>query len=163
MKEVKNIAKELLVYQYIYMTNNKTKIARQARTKYRVILSKILTNQESLYKEARALQKEIYTKAWNECFEERESGYYLSLGTFMSLIWNSIEEKPLVGRAFMDKLFMSYEHCHNDKCDDYEIESNSTMLAEACLRLIDGDKGVSPFQRRMNIIRNNRIIEGKNI
>ena len=159
--KVKNLSKMMIVYQMLYMTEKPSGIIQAAIRSLKLSMRKVLTNQEEVYREAEKYQIKLYEDAWKLCFEPN-SGYVIEIGTIAGKIYESIDKKEAskyIGSGKMDKVLTSYFIHGKDPDDAYTVESRSTMFAEKIIELYDGKKKITAFQRRMNILKGNKIIE----
>lgn len=157
------LAKIIMIYEFVYMTENPNKVSQEVRSKLKKKLRHILTNQEELYNEAKELRKKAYEDAWYSLFNKGEEAY-VSLGNFMAKVYNSMDKQKLIGHKLMKRLFDSYHHCDSDKKlteqQKIEMETNSYRLAKRFLEEL-GETVESPLTRMRLNIKNNLIIEGK--
>ena len=162
--KVKAISKMMICYQLMWMTKDRTKPIEAARSSLKVFFRKVLTNQEEVYKEAEKYQIELYDEAWNLTFKEGE-GQMLEVGKIVALVYQSIDGEAadkMIGRKKMEKALTSYDLAREDEDDALIVETKTFMFAEKIIQMYDGKKELSAFERRMIIILQNRIIEGKN-
>ena len=157
--KTKDLAKMMLIYEMMYVTEKPTRLVQSVTSKIKKKLRYILTNQEAFYREAEALQKDVYDKAWAKLFKDSA---YISLGVFMNKLYMSIEKQKLIGHAQMKKVFDAYYHSNDDKTleEIAEMEANAHKLAKEVMKLL-GDKVESPLKRRAYTLKQNLIIEGK--
>lgn len=156
---VKDLAKMMLIYQYLHMTKTRTKKVDDAYKKIKKKLNHIFTYNKALYDEANKLQGETYKTAWDNSFVKSD-GKFVSMGAFIQAIYDTVEIQNLVGDKVMRKAIDSYYFDRNDTHDEKEIEEQANILADECIRLFDGER-VSLFKRKLTILKQNRIIEGK--
>ena len=155
------LAKMLLIYQYVFMTENPNKASKAVRSKMKLKLRHLLTHQEDRYNRAKEIQQRVYKEAWNNLFVVGE-GTYISLGTFMTKLYNSIPKQNLVGHMVMKRMFDSYHHCESkhklSEVEEADMESNAMRLAVEVLRLL-GETVTSPLRSMRLNHKNNMIIE----
>jgi len=155
--KTKDLAKMMLIYQYLHMTKKPTKAVQNTYSKIRKKLDHIHKHNKALYDEANKLQGETYLKAWNNSFEKSD-GKFVSMGTFIQAIYETVESQNLVGEKVMRKCIDSYFFDRNDTHDEYEIEEQANLLADACINIFDGEKK-NRFKTRLTILKQNNIID----
>ena len=147
-KDVIKLAKVMLLYEFLYITTNKTKIVDRTVKNLKRYLRNILMHQKALYRASEAKKEEVHSKAWNTIFGSMETSKVISLGIFIQDIYESEDMSLIVGKKTMDKVLSSY--FFSDKHDDeVTMEKNSNLLAKEVLKLLDGEKELTPFQKRM--------------
>ena len=161
--KVKNYSKMMIVYQMMYMTDDRTAPIEAVIRALKLQFRKVLTYQEDVYREAEKYQIELYDKAWSLCFE-KGAGQVIEIGTIASLVYESIDEKvanKMIGKKKMDKAVVSYFLSAEDPEDSLEVEQRSTMFAEKIIEMYDGKKKISPLKAKIYAMKQNMIIEGK--
>ena len=147
------LVKIMLIYEFLYITDNKTKIAQGAVKTLRKYLSNVLTYQETLYRASESKKKDIYSKSWDTVFGAMETSRVISIGIFIQSIYESDNFKDVIGDKKMDKVLSSF-FFSNTVNDEAIMEKNSNLLAKEVLKLLDGEKELTPFQKRMKEIKN---------
>ena len=117
------------------------------------------------------MSKKYY--AWDAAYSRGEEELEnLSLGNLnydllIQSIYETVDKEysnKIIGSKAMERLIDSYyfavskKHPHED---EVALEATSKLLTDEVLRLFDGDKPLTEFQRKMIIAKQNRIIEGK--
>ena len=145
----------------MYSTDNPNKTVRVITTKMKKKIRKYLYNQRDLYDTANTLQQKNYKTAWDNAFGEDSQSVVISLGGTLQSVFESVGEQNIISKRDIDKVLTSYFYSSASKeYDELLVEQNGTKLGRAIVDVFDGVK-ITPFQRRMNILKGNRIIEGK--
>jgi len=140
------------------MTKKRTPVVEKALKQLKKKFTKIKNHTPKFYDEADSLQKKVYKEAWFNT--GNNDTRYISMGYFILALYQSIGDYKIISDNLMDKVLTSYQYAKNGGHDEYEMEKESGILANEVLRLLDGDKEViTPFKRRMTILRQNRILE----
>ena len=82
-----------------------------------------------------------------------ETSRVISIGIFIQSIYESDNFKDVVGGKKMDKVLSSF-FFSNTVNDEATMEKNSNLLAKEVLKLLDGEKELTTFQKRMQEIKN---------
>ena len=142
------LVKIMLIYEFLYITDNKTKIVDKTVKNLKKYLRHTLFHQTDLYRASEAKKKEVHSKTWNTVFGNMETSKIISIGIFIQDLYESENMTNIIGSKTMDKVLSSY--FFSDKHDDEAVmEKNSTLLAKEILRLLDGEKELTQFQKRM--------------
>ena len=163
--KVKNLSKMMLIYQWLWMAEKKNKVVQNTIKKFKVSLSKTMSYKSKLYFEAQASQRDLYTKAWNSVFTKGQEKV-ISISALTQAIYETVDKEfadKMIGRRVMEKTIDSFffaDGKNYKELTDLEIEASSKLLTDAVLELYDGKK-ISAFKRRMTIVKQNQIIEGK--
>jgi len=136
----KDLAKMMLIFNFLYQTKKPTKPVQQVILKMKKTIRKIFQNRLEFYEEADALQKDLYKKAWNNTMNEKTDGQYMSLGSLITILFSSVQSQTLIGMRVLEKAIDSYYFAESGGKDDYQLEQQSSILANEFLRLIDGEK-----------------------
>jgi len=153
MKADSRLVKIMLIYEFLYITDNKTKIVDKTVKQLKKYLRNILMYQEISYRASEAKKKEVHSKAWDTVFGSMETSKIISIGCFLQELYDSDNFSNVIGKKNMDKVLTSY--FFSDKFDDeLTMERNSIALATEVLKLLDGEKELTPFQIKMQEMRN---------
>jgi len=158
---VKNLSKMQICYQLMYMTDGKTKAIQDVIKALKLYMRKVLTNQESLYREAEKYQIKLYEDAWKLCFDP-SNGHVIEIGTILSIVYESIDPKEaakMIGSKKMDKAVTSYYLATEEAEDELAVETRSSKFGHMIVKMYDGEKQISPFKRMMNIKKQNHVVE----
>ena len=159
---VKTLAKLILIYNYLYITKQPTKIVQKHIIKFKKSFTTILKNRPDFYKKADTLHSQVYRDAWRNTTGPDDETRLVSLGHFIQVIWESINEpQKLITERQIDKILSSYYFSRSDNLNELQMEQEANKLGNEVVKLLDGEKGISKFQRRLTILKQNKRVEGK--
>jgi hypothetical protein len=155
------LVKWMIIYSFICTTDEPTKIVTTIRRKLKNRLSHLYTYKEVEYVEAKEHREIVYQEAWEKAYGNYTRKVEISLGTLIMGLYHSIDDssKPLVGKKQMEKLIDSYLCAKDTKGNMLEVEKESNRLLDILLKMLDDKPDISPFKRRLTILKQNRIIE----
>jgi len=159
----KNLAKILLIYNYLYMTKNRNSIVNKTLKALKRSLNVIRNSESDMFEKVRKEQICVYEQAWNNTFGD--NGKTLSLGTFIQIIYESCDKKitnKWIGQKLMEKTIDSYFFAKTIEGKEYEIENTARNLAEEVLKLL-GEPIENKLKTKFTILAQNKIVtEGYN-
>ena len=145
---VTDLAKWLLIYQWVYMTKKKTKAVQSLTKKLKKKLTHIYTYKRDLYNEATELQKKVYSDAWEAVYGSKTATEYISMGLVSFALYDSLNDQSLIGKKVMDKALDSFYFARMDNVDELALETNTNKLSDKLIELFDGKKS-NPFKTKI--------------
>jgi len=160
----KDLAKLILVYQWLYSTDKPTRPVSSLTTKLKKKFAVIMSNQKEMFMKNVRYQDEIYAQAWAKTMSDNDDKL-VSLGLMIGRVVETIDDKVLAkyaGLKVFEKAIDSYYFAKNSHLDDADLEEQATILVDSILEGFDGKKKDMKVKRMLFNVNNNRIIEGKN-
>ena len=164
-----NLSKMLIVYQWLYMTEQPTAAVTAGIKKFQAVFRPLMKKHEKMWLKCRTHQKDLYAKAW-ENTEEESDGRTLSVGLMVTKLYQSIPQKEAnkyIGKKAMERVTDSYFFAEIHDKDRVEIEKHANILVDEIIRLYDGEKAKSPLAdkvRRLKAIKalkeKDKLLEG---